>query len=87
MSLHPQLFVLLIPRKLPDNAGVGEELSAYRKAIIKAIAEDRTLAHICGSNGQVQLNRVETDMQTGSTLEGQLRLDFQFDYTLDPSAL
>lgn len=87
MTLSPQIFVLLKPRPLPDNAGVGAELSTFRAAVIKAIAADKTLAQLCGSNGGIILNRTETDMQTGSTLEGQLRLDFAVDYVLDPSAL
>lgn len=87
MTLSPQIFVLLKPRQDAANTGVGEELSAFRVAVIKAIAQDQILAQLCGSNGQVILNRVETDMQTGSTLSGELRFDFAIDYTLDPNAL
>lgn len=84
MTLLPQIFVLLVPRKTPDNAGVGDELTAFRNAVIGAIANDQQLASLCGSNGEVSLRRVETDMQNGALLEGQLRLDFAFKYVLDP---
>lgn len=87
MTMLPQIFVILKPRKTPTNAGVGEELNVFRAAVVSAIAHDMTLARLCGSNGQVSLRRVETDMQTGSTLEGQLRLDFAFDYVLNPDEL
>jgi len=87
MTMQPQIFVLLRERNLPSNAGVGTELNAFHSAITKAIASDSTLAALCGPNGQVSLRRVETDMQTGSTLQGQLRMDFAVDYVLDPDEL
>ena len=87
VTMMPQIFVLLVPRKLPDNTGVGDELNTFRVAIIRAIANDQQLAMLCGPNGGVSLRRVETDMQTGSTLQGQLRMDFAFKYVLDPYSL
>lgn len=84
MTLRPQIFLLLQPRKTIDNAGVGAELNLFRKAIIKAIANDQDLTHLCGSNGGIQLDSCETDMQTGSTLTGEMRFDFSIDYMLDP---
>jgi hypothetical protein len=87
MRLLPQIFVLLKPRDHVTNEGVGEELSAFRSSVIKAIGLDRELIQLCGSNGQVALLSSETDMQTGSTLQGELRLDFAIDYVLDPNAL
>lgn len=85
MTLLPQIFVVLKLRKTNTNAGVGPELSAFRLAVINAIGTDKQLIDLCGPNGQISLRRVETDMQSGSTLEGQLRLDFAIDYVLDPS--
>lgn len=87
MRLFPQIFVLLKPRDLVTNEGVGLELRTFRNAIIKAIAQDKILPQLCGSNGGVSLLRMETDMQTGSTAQGELRLDFAFDYTLNPNEL
>jgi hypothetical protein len=87
VTLLPQIFVLLVPRKLPTNLGVGEELNVFRVAIIRAIATDDTLASLCGPNGGVFLRKCDTDMQTGNTLQGQLRMDFAFKYVLDPYSL
>lgn len=87
MTMTPQIFVLLKERTLPTNEGVGEELNAFHSAITRAIATDSELAELCGPNGQVSLRRVETDMQTGSTLQGQMRMDFAIDYVLDPDEL
>lgn len=85
MSMSPQIFVLLKLRERPTNEEVGEELNLFRVAVIKAIAGDRELARLCGSNGQVSLRRVVTSLQTGSSLEGQMQLDFIFDYVLNPN--
>lgn len=87
IRMLPQIFVLLKPRMLPDNAGVGEEINTFRAAVIKAMNDDATLIQLCGSNGQLALQRFETDMQTGSTLQGEMRFDFAIDYVLDPNAL
>jgi hypothetical protein len=87
MQLRPQIFVLLEERKLPGNEGVAEELTTFRNAIISAVANDALLMQICGPNGGVALLRVETDMQTGAAVVGQLRFDFAFNYVLDPYRL
>jgi hypothetical protein len=87
MTMQPQIFVLLKLRNLPTNVGVGEELNTFRVALITAIASDETLAQLCGSNGQVQLINVDTDLQTGNRMEGQMQMDFSFDYVLEPRGL
>jgi hypothetical protein len=87
ITLLPQIFVLLKTRMTPTNDGVGEELSTFRAAIIKSLADDKTLADLCGPNGMISFRRCETDMQTGSTLQGQMRLDFAINYVLDPTTL
>jgi len=87
VTMTPQIFVLLVARNFPSNVAVGDELNAFRTAVIRAVANDTQLASLCGPNGGVSLRRCETDMQTGSTLEGQLRMDFAFKYVLDPYKL
>ena len=76
--------MLLKPAELKDNSGVGTELNTFRAAICKAMATDTALAAIVGPNGDITLRNVETDMQTGSTLQGELRLDFWINYVFDP---
>ena len=87
MTLRPQIFVLLKARERVDNEGVGTELNTFRAAIVKALATDSALAALVGANGDISLKRVETDMQTGSTLQGQMRMDFWINYVFDPYAI
>ena len=84
MVMRPQIFVLLKPAELGDNAGVGTELNTFRLAIIQAIARDTALAMLVGSNGDISLRETITDMQTGSTLQGELQLNFWLRYVLNP---
>lgn len=92
--LEPQIFVQLVPRDDDTNltigsvaAPVGPELSAYRVAIIKLLNKDANLSAMLGANGQVRYLGSETDMQASAPLVGQLRLDFQFNYAVDPNKL
>lgn len=87
MTLQPQTFVLLKPRKTAANSGIGAELTLFRNRIIRDVSKDEFLATLCGPNGQIVLNRVETDLQTGSSLSGEMRIDFAIDYVLTPNAL
>lgn len=86
-NLRPQIFVVLKPRDDINNDGIGEELSQMRVAIIKIMRDDDTLAALLGANGEVQYLGHETDMQTGSTMLGQMQMDFMFSYVLNPSDL
>jgi hypothetical protein len=85
--LTPQIYVILKPSKNITNAGVGEELSVYRVRVLKAILRDEALRGLLGTNGEIEFRSSETDMQSGSTLEGQLRLDLAFYYPFIPNEL
>lgn len=92
--LEPQIFVQLVPRDDDTNATVsgasapvGPELSAWRVALIKLINSDINLPAMVGPNGAVRFVGSETDMQASAPLVGQLRVDFQFQYAVDPSKL
>ena len=87
MELQPQIFVFLMPREDERNEGVGEELSSWRIKVFKAIRDDDSLIALCGSNGGIAYRGCETDMQSGATIEGQIRIDFGFSYTLNPDQL
>lgn len=89
LTLRPQIFYLAVPNP-PKNDGVGEELNAARAAIIKAICQDAQLVDLIGGprgNGRVSYRGCDTDMQTGTLLEGELQLHFEIDYDLHPSQL
>lgn len=90
-SLRPQVFVILKPRDDMSNttlegvvAPIGEELSEYLDRVIQAVVNDPTLVSLVGSNGQILYRGSETDMQTGSSIIGQLRVDFEFRYVFIP---
>lgn len=90
----PQVFIICQARDNAQNltvngvaAPIGPELSAFRTAVVKALAGDVNLAAYLGSSGQVEFLGAITDMQTGSTLEGQMQLNFALTYVLDPRAL
>jgi hypothetical protein len=85
MTMRPQLFVVLKNKK-PANEGQGPLLNTLRTAVITAIANDATLLTLVGSNGDIVYNGCETDMKSGSGLDGQARLDFSLTYPLDPYA-
>lgn len=87
ITMLPQVFLLLKPRDTPKNEGVGEELSDYRTKIIKAICSDSELVNYVGPNGQIEYRGCDTDMQTGSTLSGEMQLHFAFRYVLNPDQL
>jgi hypothetical protein len=93
-QLKPQVFVVLRPRDDKTNttldgqaAPVGSELSAYRVKVLRAILSDSLLYGLLGSNGSVIYEGCETDMQTGSLMEGSIRFDFTLAYTLNPNDL
>lgn len=86
-DLTPQVFIVLRPRKTIDNPGVGEELSGLRVQVLKAFTQDDDLRALLGSNGEVNYLGHQTDLQTGSTVVGQMQLMFQLSYVLDPNDL
>lgn len=87
MDLRPQIFILLVPRDTPKNEGVGEELSAWRAKLLKAFASDQQLLDLVGPNGSIIFRGMQSDMQSGSALYGELQFDFGIRYVLNPLEL
>ena len=88
MLMTCQIFYVLSPRTA--NAGIGEELSGYRGKLIKAILNDGVLGDLLGveqRSGYIEYRGIITDMQTGSSVEGQMQMDFAFAYVLNPNKL
>jgi hypothetical protein len=86
-DLTPQVFIVLRPRDDINNTGVGEELSGLRMQVLKAFIQDDNLRALLGSNGELNYLGHETDLQTGSTVLGQMQLNFQLSYVFDPNDL
>lgn len=86
-DLLPQVFIVLKPRDDINNTGVGEELSGLRMQVLKAIIHDSDLRYMLGSNGELNYLGHVTDLQTGSTVLGQMQLNFQLSYVFDPNDL
>jgi hypothetical protein len=87
MVLTPQVFIICKPRDTIENAGVGPELSAMRVKLLNAMLNDDVLGSLLGSNGDIAYLGHQTDLQTGSTVLGQMQLNFQLSYVLDPNNL
>lgn len=84
---RPEIYVLL-PENRPavDNTGqVGADLNAWRIKICDAIAGDSQLQSIVGTNGGIIYNGCVTDLKSGSSLTGQMRIDFLLDYPFIPT--
>lgn len=86
-DLTPQVFIVLRPRDDIHNVGIGEELSGLRMQVLKAFIQDDDLRGLLGSNGEINYLGHETDLQTGSTVQGQMQLNFQLSYVFDPNDL
>jgi len=86
-SLQPQVWIVLMPRETIENINVGSELSDFEQKVIKAVTTDETLIGILGMNGKIEYRGNETDMQSGSSLEGQMKVDFAFTYVMNPADL
>lgn len=84
---EPQIFIVLMPTLTADNTGQGELLSLFRAKIHKALSTNKDLFRMLGPNGGVTYLGYDTDMQQGSDLRGQMRLDYRFTYVFDPSLL
>lgn len=86
LRLKPEIYVALKNRGT-QNTGVGEDLSAARITIIKAIMQDATLHTSVGANGQIAYVGCQADMGYRRELEGKLLILFSFTYPLIVSEL
>jgi hypothetical protein len=89
--MSPQIFVLLKERDNANNDTVGNvpdpvgaELNYWLDAIRGALSNDALLLQYLTANGQVIYRGCWTDMQTGSTLLGELRVFIDLIYVWLP---
>lgn len=85
MKMHPQIFIIL-KTKRPGNLGIGPQLNEFRGVIIKALAADEQLVALIGPNGNLSYDGCETDLKTGSAMEGQMQLSFSISCVMNPYA-
>ena len=86
ISLVPEVYISLEARK-PDNVNTGEDLSAIRVAILKAVLTDSVLLSLVGGNGEIRYNGCVTDLARGRNIDGEMGLMFAFVYHFKPSEL
>lgn len=87
MSLKPFIHVALLRREITKADELGPELSAFRRGIIAAVFYDSQLLDLVTTNGVIEYLGSQTDMESGSAMQGELRLDFAFRYPLNPMDL
>lgn len=87
MTMRPEIYV----RVASDLSTVGTNMNALRAKIHKAICSDTLLASLVGAdrgkNGRIQLERVQTALGWGRTMEGEMILYYAFSYILNPADL
>lgn len=79
VTMRPEIFVVL-DQRLPKNEGIGEDLNAWRIAILKAISADSQINTLLTNNGSLLYEGCLTDMATGRSMEGQLQMQFALSY-------
>lgn len=88
MVLQPQIFVLLPLAATNENNSIGETLSDFEVRVLAALFADGQLWELLGGDsGQIEYTSLDTDMQTGSSMEGQEQLGIAFTYIFDPNEL
>jgi hypothetical protein len=85
LTMSPELFVLLEEQR-PQRVAIGERVNAYRIALIEAVAGDAALLSLLGSNGRIVYRGCATDLKSGSSLSGEMRLDFALTYVVNPAS-
>lgn len=84
MELRPEVYILLQEGR-PNNETVGQQLDAFRIVFLKKVWEDTILSTLLGSNGSIVYNGCQTDLKSGSSMSGEMRLDFVMNYVLKPT--
>jgi hypothetical protein len=85
MQMKPELYITLPENDPAIQETLGTLLNVKRRLLVRAIAEDEALLLLLGSNGNIIYNGCATDLKSGSSLKGQMRLDFLLNYTFFPT--
>ena len=87
MIFEPQIYIILMPRQDIENTGVAAEMASWRMLVLNAMLNDQALMILLGSEGDIHLSGIMTDMGSGYRLQGELRFDFEIKYMLNPDDL
>lgn len=83
LTLTPETYVIF--GGLPEK--VGSELNRFRARIVKAVLTDVELAGLVGSNGEIAYLGCATSLTRGRESIGDIGLNFEITYRLDPAGL
>lgn len=86
VDMTPHIWVVMDARE-PPNYQIGEDMSALRMWIVKAVFYSAELAAIIGAHGKIRYTGCDTDMTFGQPMEGQMNLRMTFTYPLLPTEL
>jgi hypothetical protein len=86
VNMKPVIYAAIEQRK-PANEGAGEAVNEIRRDIIRAVLFDEQLKTIVGSNGSVAYAGCITDLERGRTMNGEIGLQFNIRYVLNPADL
>jgi hypothetical protein len=86
VDMSPEIYVVMDQRE-PKNERIGEDMNALRVAIVKAVMGDPDIHQLVGANGDIRYDGVATDMASGRSMEGQMRIRMTFTYVLVHSQL
>jgi len=94
MVLTPEIFLILDLAPDQDNLdedgmNQGAKLSEFETRILAKLMFDNELWELLGGgdNGMIEYRGIETDMRSGSNMEGQMQLDVAFTFPFDPDEL
>ena len=83
VTMTPETYLIL--GKLPED--VGTELNRYRARIVKAVLTDAELLTIVGTNGQIAYLGCASSLSRGREIIGDIGLNFEITYILNPADL
>jgi hypothetical protein len=78
----PQMFILLDDRT-PENVSSGSDMNAWRAKMVTLLATDTALRDLVTGSGKVDYIGMDTDMQTGSTMDGRGQLHIAIEYPVN----
>ncbi len=78
MTMRPEIYVLIAA----NAANAGPRLSELRAAVYRAIAEDKELSDLVGTNGRISLSACRSQFAVGRSMQAELRMEFAFTYGL-----
>lgn len=81
VTLRPQLILLV------EGSDPGQAINRLRAALIKALLLDAILSDLLGPNGVIKYIGCETGISRTKTIQGDMALNFECNYVLNPADL